>query len=79
MNAFPETLERTTPAPRGWRADLAVWEDSGGGRTPSALPKLERGTPLPACAATVVAGRLIYGSEEWGHPRQDRLASSDAG
>jgi ABC-2 type transport system permease protein len=24
MNAFPETLERTTPAPRGWRADLAL-------------------------------------------------------
>jgi ABC-2 type transport system permease protein len=24
MNAFPETLERTTPAPRGWRADLSL-------------------------------------------------------
>ena len=24
MNAFPETLERTTPAQRGWRSDLAL-------------------------------------------------------
>jgi predicted amidohydrolase YtcJ len=62
----------------GWRADLAVW-DVVGSVTPSGLPQLEAGTPLPACAATVVAGRQIYGTGEWRLPGQERLAPGRAG
>ena len=62
----------------GWRADLAVW-DVVGSVTPSGLPQLEASTPLPACAATVVAGRQIYGPAEWRLPRQERLTPGRAG
>jgi len=63
----------------GWRADLAVWELGGTIRTPSGLPQLDQDTPLPACAATVVAGRQIYGSGDLDLPWHDGLAPSPAG
>ena len=63
----------------GWRADLAIWEVVGGPRTRSVLPQLERSTPLPACAATVVAGRQIYGPAGWGLPQRDQPTASSAG
>jgi predicted amidohydrolase YtcJ len=50
---------------RGALANLAVWEtgDNGlEGRTP--LPRLDDG-PLPTCAATMSAGKLVYQSEEF--------------
>jgi predicted amidohydrolase YtcJ len=63
----------------GWRADVAVWELGGTIRTPSGLPQLDQDTPLPFCAATLVAGRQIYGSRDLGLPRHDGVAPSPAG
>ena len=63
----------------GWRADLAVWEVADATRTPSGLPQLDQDTPLPACTATLVAGRQIYGTQDWGLPQHDGLVPSRAG
>jgi predicted amidohydrolase YtcJ len=62
----------------GWRADLAVWEVDRVG-TPSGLPQLDHDTPLPACTATLVAGRQIYGHRDWGLPQHDGLPPSAPG
>jgi predicted amidohydrolase YtcJ len=62
----------------GWRADLAVWEVGGAPVTPSGLPELDQDTPLPVCTATLVAGRQIYGSRDWGLPQHGGLVPSPA-
>lgn len=62
----------------GWRADLAVWEVGGAPGTPSGLPQLDQDTPLPVCTATLVAGRQIYGSRDWGLPQHGGLVPSRA-
>ena len=62
----------------GWRADLAVWEVGGAPGTPSGLPQLDQDTPLPVCTATLVAGRQIYGSRDWGLPQHGELVPSPA-
>jgi predicted amidohydrolase YtcJ len=62
----------------GWRADLAVWEVGGAPGTPSGLPQLDQNTPLPVCTATLVAGRQIYGSRDWGLPQHGGLVPSRA-
>ena len=62
----------------GWRADLAVW-DVDRAPTPSGLPQLDHDAPLPACTATVVAGRQIHGDRDWGLPQHDGLSPSPAG
>jgi predicted amidohydrolase YtcJ len=62
----------------GWRADLAVWEVGGAPGTPSGLPQLDQDTPLPVCAATLVAGRQIFGSRDWGLPQHGGLVPSPA-
>ena len=62
----------------GWRADLAVWEVGGAPGTPSGLPQLDEDTPLPVCTATLVAGRQIYGSRDWGLPQHGGLVPSPA-
>jgi predicted amidohydrolase YtcJ len=62
----------------GWRADLAVWEVGGAPVTPSGLPELDQDTPLPVCTATLVGGRQIYGSRDWGLPQHGGLVRSPA-
>jgi predicted amidohydrolase YtcJ len=62
----------------GWRADLAVWEVGGAPVTPSGLPELDQDTPLPVCTATLVAGRQIYGSRDWGLPQHGGLVPTPA-
>jgi predicted amidohydrolase YtcJ len=62
----------------GWRADLAVWEVGGAPVTPSGLPELDQDTPLPVCTATLVAGRQIFGSRDWGLPQHGELVPSPA-
>jgi predicted amidohydrolase YtcJ len=63
----------------GWRADLAVWEVGAAMRAASGLPQVDQDTPLPACTATLVAGRQIYGSRDWGLPQHPGLVPSPAG
>jgi predicted amidohydrolase YtcJ len=46
----------------GALANLAVWDVADDGlESPAPLPRLDHG-PLPTCAATISAGRLIYSS-----------------
>jgi predicted amidohydrolase YtcJ len=50
---------------RGAAANVAVWDAGGSGvEEPTPLPRLDDG-PLPTCAATMSAGKLVYQSEEF--------------
>jgi predicted amidohydrolase YtcJ len=53
----------------GWQADLAIWDvDPEQLDAASGLPELDTGAPLPECAATVAAGRIIHRSEPFAGP-----------
>ena len=50
---------------RGAAANVAVWDAGDSGlEEPTPLPRLDDG-PLPTCAATMSAGKLVYQSEEF--------------
>ena len=45
----------------GWQADLAIWDVDPDQLDPaSGLPRLAAGAPLPECAATIAAGRIVH-------------------
>jgi hypothetical protein len=50
---------------RGAAANVAVWDAGDNGLAePTPLPRFDDG-PLPTCAATMSAGKLVYQSEEF--------------
>ena len=56
----------------GWQADLAIWDVDPDQLDPaSGLPQLAAGAPLPECAATVAAGRIVHRSESFPGSRDD--------
>jgi predicted amidohydrolase YtcJ len=56
----------------GWRANFAIWEgDVGSAAAANGLPGIDADEALPACWATVVAGRQIYGPDDSGLPRYE--------
>lgn len=61
--AFADRVGLIAP---GWQADLAIWDVEADLLDPaSGLPAVAAGAPLPECAATVAAGRIVYRSEHF--------------
>ncbi len=58
--------DRTGLIAESWKADLAIWDVDADLLDPaSGLPLLAAGAPLPECAATVAAGRIVHQTAEF--------------
>jgi len=58
--------DRTGLIAESWKADLAIWDVDPDLLDPaSGLPLLAAGAPLPECAATVAAGRIVHQTAEF--------------